>query len=596
MCTGSEDDASEKENVITRRYPKRKRKFEESESNALSSRKPLRAKVHKRQRNASEQEQITTSKRRKDDKDEKKDDKEQKKDKAPIVIPLSPRARTVEELRREFPKDFERVTDSHVREQELYLPRVIKQQLRGKRCLTCDYLGPVRFDTVRHILLRHLKLKNFPCDNCKQEFHKLNDLKKHFQDTHAEVKEEPSGMSELNPITDKKSVKVAANSKDDISSTTIIVDVQSTIITADNASEAVTAVLADPEKLEDHVNTETDANAPNVENTETAGESSDISNNDNFVKTIETAKKTLTARRNLSNMFEAATDNQSENTNGSKVLLGSESNENANLNDEEKCENKKKSSINAHFVQTSGDDNLPSGNTNSELQEGKATNLDSPVESELTPRKRPLLKKTTARQDSRKLYNLVMKPVLNEDSSLETSFKRLVPVIDKFYACNVCHWKFELSDEHKKHLLELHSESVTNNDDDNTRNNNDTIEDRSEILPESTIDETDEEENSNDDANHPKVIDIRKQILREQLSRHLLESHSENVTNTDDYNTRTDNDTIEDRSEILPESTIDESDEEENSNGDANHPKIIDIRKQILREQLSRNYQCSICK
>ena len=519
---GSEDDASEKENVVseTHRYPKRIRKFKESESNALSSRKPLRAKVHKRQRNASEQEQITTSKRQKNDKDEKEDDKEQKKDKAPIVIPLSPRARTVEELRREFPKDFERCTDSHLREQELYLPRDIKQQLRGRRCLTCDYLGPQRFDTVRHILLRHLRLKDFPCNNCEQEFHKLGDLKRHFLETHGEEKE-PILKEGTNADVDTKSPEVAVKTSENVSST---------IITADIASVAVTAVISNPIKLKDlGKNAES-----NISHIETTGESSATSNNENRVKT---AKNPKTAKRNLSWLLEDAADNQPENTNESEILSGSESNEDddkdANLNDEEKCEKKKKSSINAHFVQTSGDDNLPLGDPDSKMQEGKTANLNSPVESELTPRKRPLLKKTTARQDSRKLYKLVMKTVLNEDST-EASFKRLVPVVKKFYTCHVCQWKFELSDEHKKHLLESHGENVTNTDD-NTQNDMDTVEDRSENLPEST------------------------------------------TAATDDIGT-------------------DESDEEETPNNRENCSKIINIRKQILREQLSKNYQCSVCK
>ena len=109
-------------------------------------------------------------------------------------------------------------------------------------------------------------------------------------------------------------------------------------------------------------------------------------------------------------------------------------------------------------------------NTNDEdekqadFKEGSTDNVISLSSSEgpkeatavATPRKKTLMK-STEKRGSRDLYKLVMKPVLNEDRA-ETSFKRLVPVIAKFYCCNACNWKFEVLDEHAKHIRNYHYE------------------------------------------------------------------------------------------------------------------------------------------
>ena len=66
-----------------------------------------------------------------------------------------------------------------------HLPSKIYEKLNGKICKQCGYDGPVRFDTIRHIRNVHLKTKFWTCDKCKFESKLLNELKKHFDDTHA---------------------------------------------------------------------------------------------------------------------------------------------------------------------------------------------------------------------------------------------------------------------------------------------------------------------------------------------------------------------------------------------------------------------------
>ena len=188
----SEETKSEKENIINecQPYPTRKRKaakqlepLHESNAPLLPSKSPP-AKVHKRQRTASKQEQITSAQNTTSSDDKEEESKAKKA--VPVVIPLSPRSpKSPQELRKQFPEDFQGVSDQLLKDQELYLSSAIKPLIRGRRCLSCDYLGPVRFDTVRHILLRHLKLGKFPCNHCKNEYKKLGDLKKHFFDAHS---------------------------------------------------------------------------------------------------------------------------------------------------------------------------------------------------------------------------------------------------------------------------------------------------------------------------------------------------------------------------------------------------------------------------
>ena len=103
-----------------------------------------------------------------------------------------------QELRKQFPRDFEGVTDQLLKEQELYLPYSIKPLIRGRRCMTCNYLGPVRFDVVRHVLLRHLRIHQFECNHCPIGFHKLSDLKKHFFELHYKETSEKENLIESN--------------------------------------------------------------------------------------------------------------------------------------------------------------------------------------------------------------------------------------------------------------------------------------------------------------------------------------------------------------------------------------------------------------
>ena len=66
-----------------------------------------------------------------------------------------------------------------------HLPSKIYEKLNGKICKQCGYDGPVRFDTIRHIRNVHLKTKFWTCNKCNFESKLLNELKKHFDDTHA---------------------------------------------------------------------------------------------------------------------------------------------------------------------------------------------------------------------------------------------------------------------------------------------------------------------------------------------------------------------------------------------------------------------------
>ena len=373
----------EKENfdVDLHQYPSRKRKAKhlglrnENERNASllpSARKkknnPL-AKVHKRRRTASEQQTTNGQKSLSDDK--KGDSKEKKAETVPVVIPLSPRSH--QELRKQFPEDFEGVTDQLLKEQELYLPYSIKPLIRGRRCLTCNYLGPVRFDTVRHVLLRHLRIHLFVCNHCPSQYHKLSDLKKHFFQLHyKKIPENPSTVE----------------------------------------------LTASPNSKKDELN----------------------------------------ASRNLTLQFEKSTEN-------SKINVPLQSSHlSTNFPNASNCP---KGIISLKL--TNGAEELPA-ESNQARDEKDSTDFtrdilpekeeEEPKEDICTvassPKKKTVMK-TTRKRETRDLYKLVMKPVLNEDLA-ETSFERLVPLIKNFYHCVVCKWKFELLDEFTKHNRNCHHE------------------------------------------------------------------------------------------------------------------------------------------
>ena len=67
--------------------------------------------------------------------------------------------------------------------------------------------------------------------------------------------------------------------------------------------------------------------------------------------------------------------------------------------------------------------------------------------------------KTTRKRETRDLFKLVMKPVLNEDKA-ETSFERLVPLINNFHQCIGCNWKFELLEEYTKHIEDCYNQKA----------------------------------------------------------------------------------------------------------------------------------------
>ena len=77
----------------------------------------------------------------------------------------------------------------------------------------------------------------------------------------------------------------------------------------------------------------------------------------------------------------------------------------------------------------------------------------------LSSTKKKTVMKTTRKRETRDLFKLVMKPVLNEDKA-ETSFERLVPLINNFHQCIGCNWKFELLEEYTKHIEDCYNQKA----------------------------------------------------------------------------------------------------------------------------------------
>lgn len=73
------------------------------------------------------------------------------------------------------------------KKQDLYLPRDILSKLQGKLCLECNYFGPKRFDTIRHIRNLHLRTKFFKCNHCSFSNEYLKCLSDHYHEFHVET-------------------------------------------------------------------------------------------------------------------------------------------------------------------------------------------------------------------------------------------------------------------------------------------------------------------------------------------------------------------------------------------------------------------------
>ena len=78
--------------------------------------------------------------------------------------------------------------------------------------------------------------------------------------------------------------------------------------------------------------------------------------------------------------------------------------------------------------------------------------------------------KAITKKNNQELYNLVIKPCIQTDpGSLQRRFKRLLPMIVNFYACNFCKWKFERHTDYVQHMTAQHENFEKNvNDDDAT--------------------------------------------------------------------------------------------------------------------------------
>ena len=71
-----------------------------------------------------------------------------------------------------------------IKADDQYMPSKIAEKLLGKKCTECGYLGPQKFDTIRHIRNIHLKLNEFQCNECYFSHYKLKVLKEHFRNIH----------------------------------------------------------------------------------------------------------------------------------------------------------------------------------------------------------------------------------------------------------------------------------------------------------------------------------------------------------------------------------------------------------------------------
>ncbi len=80
--------------------------------------------------------------------------------------------------------------------QDRYLPNGILNRLDGRLCLDCKYLGPKRFDTIRHIRNLHLKTKLFFCNHCSFADEKMTNLRQHFFAEHVKEDSEDPGENE----------------------------------------------------------------------------------------------------------------------------------------------------------------------------------------------------------------------------------------------------------------------------------------------------------------------------------------------------------------------------------------------------------------
>lgn len=79
--------------------------------------------------------------------------------------------------------------------QAKYLPRDLMAKLQGNKCLDCNFVGIVRFDTIRHIRNVHLKTKFFHCNYCHFSNTYLRKLKDHHEAVH-EGQAEHSGLQQ----------------------------------------------------------------------------------------------------------------------------------------------------------------------------------------------------------------------------------------------------------------------------------------------------------------------------------------------------------------------------------------------------------------
>ena len=108
-------------------------------------------------------------------------------------------------------KNAKKDSDSQKRcPSDAYMPKDILSKIDGHLCLVCKYMGPKRFDTIRHIRNIHLKIKNYQCNFCDFGSPNMMPLKKHFESNHKindqdSVIEEKSYKEkiEAKPITEK---------------------------------------------------------------------------------------------------------------------------------------------------------------------------------------------------------------------------------------------------------------------------------------------------------------------------------------------------------------------------------------------------------
>ena len=90
---------------------------------------------------------------------------------------------TIKPIKRNDSVEYLQKTD-FIKAEDQYMPTKIAEKLLGKKCTECGYLGPQKFDTIRHIRNIHLKLNEFQCNECNFSHYKLKILKEHFRNVH----------------------------------------------------------------------------------------------------------------------------------------------------------------------------------------------------------------------------------------------------------------------------------------------------------------------------------------------------------------------------------------------------------------------------